>query len=130
NLLVQPALCDLNQNRALTRSQYFESRPEHAQGFFILAARTVASESNIYSIQKILVSERLREKLDGAALHRLHGHRNVAMSGDEDDLGFDARRGEIALKIQAASPWQSHIEDQTGRAIRQFGSQKIGNRRK
>jgi hypothetical protein len=48
NLLVQPALCDLNQNRALTRSQYFESCPEHAQGFFILAARTVSSEPGRY----------------------------------------------------------------------------------
>ena len=45
NLLVQPALRNLNQNRALTRSQYFESRPERAQSFFILAACTVAREA-------------------------------------------------------------------------------------
>ena len=45
NLLVQPALRNLNQNRALPRSQYFESRPERAQGFFVLAARTVAKRS-------------------------------------------------------------------------------------
>jgi hypothetical protein len=49
------------------------------------------------------------------------------MSGDENDRESDARRGEITLKIQSAPPRQSHIEDQTGRAVGRFGSQKVGN---
>jgi hypothetical protein len=67
----------------------------------MLSTRTIASEPDIHSIQKILVAERLREKLDGAALHRLHGHRNVAMPGDEDDRESDAPGGEISLKSVA-----------------------------
>ena len=67
NLLVQPALRDLNQNRALTWRQSFESDPQRAQSLLILAASMAASEPSVYSIQKILVPERLRQKLDGAA---------------------------------------------------------------
>jgi len=116
-LLVQPALHDLYQNRALTRRQFFESRSERAQRLFFLAARTVASEPIIYSIQKVLVPKRLRQKFDRTGLHRLHGHRDVAMSSDENNREFDACCGEIALKIQAAPTRQSHIEYQAGRAI-------------
>ena len=105
NLLVQPALHDPKHDSAFTRRQCFESRPERAQAFVILAAHTVATKPNIYGIQKILLPERLRQKLDRARLHRLHGHGNVAISGDEDDWDLDTRRGQITLKIQPAPPW-------------------------
>ena len=49
NLLVQPALSNLKQNRTLSRRQYFEARPKRAQGFFILPASTVASEPDTSS---------------------------------------------------------------------------------
>src|SRR3984893_10958946 len=130
NLLVQTPLSDLSQNCALARRQDFESRPERRQCFFILAAFTVSGEPNIHSVQEILVSERLREELDGACLHRLDADRNVAMSGHEDDWESDARRGKIALKIQSALTRQSHIEDETSSAVGRFGGEKIGDGRK
>jgi hypothetical protein len=130
NLLVQTPLSDLSQDCALARRQDFESRPKRAQCFFILAACTVSGEPNIHSVQEILVPERLREELDGACLHRLHTHRDVAMSGHEDDRESDARRGEIALKIQSALTRQSHIEDETSSAIGRFATEKIGHGRK
>jgi hypothetical protein len=40
------------------------------------------------------------------------------------------RRGEFALKIKTALLQQSHVEDQTGAAIRRIGPEKIGNGRK
>src|SRR5258708_2306944 len=109
NLLVQSALYDLDENRAFTRRQFFESGPERAQGFFVLAARAVSSEPYIHGIQKILIPERLCQKLDGARLHRLHGHRNITVPGDEDDRERGARRGKIALKLQPAHSRHSHI---------------------
>src|SRR4051794_18807467 len=100
NLLVKSPLRNPNQDGALTRGQRFKSPPEVAQDLIILAAHTVAREPNTYRVQKILLSERLGQKLDGACLHRLHAHRNVPMSGHEDDWARDARCGEIALKIK------------------------------
>src|SRR4051794_32354078 len=99
NLLVEAAFRNLKQYRALPRCQHFESRLDCAQCFFAFSARTVPSEPKIHRIQKILVSKRLREKLDGPALHRLNGHRNIAMSSDEDDRQPNAGRSEVTLKI-------------------------------
>ena len=117
DLLVEPARsrpeCRIARSRGVSTSNRALST---FRCFFVLAARTVASEPNVYRIQKILVAKRLREKFDGAALHRLHGHRNVAVSGDEDDRKTDARRGEIALKVESAPPRQSDVEDEAGRA--------------
>lgn len=130
DLLVQTPLGDLSQNCTLARCQDFESRPERAQCLLILAAFTVLSESKIDRVQKILISERLGEKLDGARLHRLHAHRDVAMSGHEDDRESDARHGESSLKIQSTTTRQSRIEDNTSSAISRFGAEKISDGRK
>src|SRR3546814_1845027 len=81
-------------------------------------------------IQKILLPERFRQKLDGARLHCLHAHRNVPVPGDEDDREHDARCGELTLKVESASLWHSDVEDQAGRAIGWVRSDKIFNRRK
>ena len=96
----------------------------------VLAACAVSSEPHVYGVQKILIPERLRQELDGARLHRLHGHRNVSMSGDEDDRERHARRGKIALKFQPAPSRHSHVENQACRAIGRLGFRKLGNRRK
>lgn len=52
------------------------------------------------------------------------------MSGNEDDWERDARRGEVALKIESTSLWQPDVEDKTGRAIGWVRSDKIINGRK
>src|SRR3546814_16608046 len=64
-------------------------------------------------IQKILLPERFRQKLDGARLHCLHAHRNVPVPGDEDDREHDARCGELTLQVESASLWHSDVEDQS-----------------
>src|SRR6266403_3265853 len=68
NLLIPTALGDLNHDPALTERQHFESCPERTQSFVLLAPDAVTSEPEIDSVQKVLVTERLREELDGAAL--------------------------------------------------------------
>ena len=130
NLLTQTALCDLNHDLALTERQRFESRPERTEGFVLLAPDTIASEPEIDSVEKVLVTERLREELDGAALQRLYGHRNVSMPSDEDDRKLGVCRREIALKIEPAPPRQSHIENQAGGTIGRFESEIVSNRGK
>jgi hypothetical protein len=83
DLLVQLTPNNLNRDFALALRQFIKSRSKRAHGFVILAARAVTREPNVYSIQKILPPEWFREKLDGARLHRFHGHRDITMSRGE-----------------------------------------------
>src|SRR6267143_3799291 len=97
---------------------------------FILPASTIASEADLDRIEKVLIAERLRKELNGATLHRLHGHRNVAVPCDEDDWEVPVRGSKLALKIKTASPRESDIEHQARWAIRWIGLEKVGNVRK
>jgi hypothetical protein len=111
DLLVQPALCNPCQYAELTRCQGLESCPEACQRFMLFAPGTIASQPKINCVKKVLRAERLREELNGAPFHRLHAHRNVTVSGDEDNRELGIRRHEIALQIQSALPRQSYVED-------------------
>jgi hypothetical protein len=66
--------------------------------------------------------------LDSAALHRLHSHRDVAVSGDKDDGKLDVRVREVALEVEPAAPRQTHVEDEAGRRVRQVERLELGNR--
>ena len=107
-----------------------ETLPERSQGPVALPTGTIASEAGLDSIEEFLITERFCEELNGTALHRLHGHRDVGVRCNEDDWHLPVRRGKIALKLETASPRHSHVEHQTSRSVRQLGLEKIGNRRK
>jgi hypothetical protein len=59
--------------------------------------------------QQHVVLERLRQEVERAGFHRLHGRRDVAIAGDEDhrDVGS---AGELRLQPEAAEPRESDIE--------------------
>ena len=61
--------------------------------------------------------ERLGEKLDRAGLHRTHGHRNVAVPGDEDDRESDTCFRDLVLKRQSAHARQPHVEHEAARCV-------------
>ncbi len=96
---------------------------------FVLPSGTIAGEAELNSVEELLIPEGLCQELNGAALHRLHRHRDVAVPCDEDDREFLVRRGELTLKIKTALPRQSHVEDQAGGAVRRIRLEKVGNGR-
>src|SRR3954470_20164418 len=96
----------------------------------MLPPDTIARKAELDGIKQILLAERLGKELDGAALHRLHRHRDISVGCDEDDWEFPLSGGELALEIKTASPRQSHIQHQARRAIGRLGLEKIGNGRK
>ena len=53
--------------------------------------------------------ERLRRKVERVGFHRLHGHRDVAVAGDEDDRNIGPA-GEPPLQLEAAESLEFHIE--------------------
>jgi hypothetical protein len=50
------------------------------------------------------------EELDSAGFHGTHGHRYVAMAGDEDDRDRNAGLGEFAPESQATEVRQPHVQ--------------------
>ena len=119
NLFVQATGRDMDHDLTLAGAERFETRPERMQGPIILATGAIASEAGLDRVEEILITERFCEELYGTALHRLYGHRDVAMRRDENDRQLPVRRGKVALKLKAASPRHSNVEDQTSRAVRQ-----------
>jgi hypothetical protein len=85
---------------------------------------TVARKTELNGVEEILIAERLGQELDGTSLHRLHGHWDVAMPGDEDDRNLPLCCGELALKIEAALAKHSDVEHQAGGAIRRSDLRK------
>src|ERR1700739_1539825 len=84
-VVAEAAPYDLDHYLALPWAQRIEPRPERAQGLFILAPSTVASEAELDRVDQVLITERLAQKLYGTALHRLHRHRDIAVPRYEDD---------------------------------------------
>jgi len=107
-----------------------ETLPERTQGPIVLAASKIASEAGLDSLEKILIAKRFGEEFYGTALHRLHGHRNVAVRRHENDRHLPVGRGKVALKFETASSRHSNIEHQASWAVRRGGIEEIGNRRK
>src|ERR1700722_3480896 len=130
NLLADAATRDLNHDFALARAQRPEARLEGGQSEVVLPPGTIAREAELNGVQEVLIAEGLGQELDGAALHGLHRHRNVAVPGDEDDREVPAGRGELALKIKAALLWKPDIEHQAGGTIRRVGCKEVGDGRK
>src|SRR5215469_11868879 len=100
----------MEHDLAFARAQAIETLPERSQRPIALPSGTIPSEPGLDGVKELLITERLCEELHGAALHRLHGHRHIGVCGDEDDRELSVCRGELALKLQTASPWQSHVE--------------------
>src|SRR5258707_4758575 len=120
NLFAKAAVRDLNHDLVLLGAQRLEAFPEGGQSSFILPPNTIASEAELNGVEELLITERLRKELNGATLHRLHRHRDVAVPCDEDDWELPVRGGELALKIKTALPGQPDVEDQAGGAIRRI----------
>src|SRR5277367_809901 len=65
-----------------------------------------------------LLAKRLGEKIDGARLHALHRHRNVAVTTHEDDRKSDAKLVELRLEIQTTGAGKAHVKNEATRRVR------------
>ena len=84
----------------------------------VAAPCAVALDGRVDGVEQHLLVERLGEELDRAGLHRAHGHRNVAVPGDEDDRQSDACFRELLLKGESAHARQPHVEHEAARCVR------------
>src|ERR1700759_5580470 len=128
DLLTEPTPYDMYHDLTFPGGQRFEALSEHTQGLVVIAPGTIAREAELDCIEKLLITKRLLKEFYGNPFHRLHHHLDIAMSCNENDWELPAGCNELALKIKAALSRQSHVEDQAGRGVRQFGREKFGHR--
>src|SRR5712692_10057323 len=62
-------------------------------------------------VQEALRVDRLLEEVERAGLHRLDRARDVALAGDDDDLGFGVELLELADQLDAVDVGQHHVGD-------------------
>ncbi len=62
-------------------------------------------------VEQALGVDRLLEKVERAGLHRLDRSRDVALPGDDDDLGFGIELLELAHQLDAVDVGQHHVGD-------------------
>src|SRR5260221_537871 len=67
NLLAEAATRDLNYDFALAWAQRLEALLDVGQRKVVVAPGTIATEAELNGVEKILIAERLRQELDGAA---------------------------------------------------------------
>src|SRR6266478_5802653 len=124
-LLIEQARNYQGHDFALACGQRLVALSQLAKLTLLLARHPVAIQSLVDRIQQVLVPERLRQKLHRTGFHGLHRHRNISMTGDEDDGNPDARVGQLALKVQSVDSRKSHVQNQATWPIRPLAAQEL-----
>ena len=82
--LVRLARYDEIEDFAFTIGQAVESLRNLGMLLLLFAAFGIGLQGLANAVQQVLVAERLLDEVDCALLHRIDGHRHVAMSRDEN----------------------------------------------
>ena len=90
DLLVQHPGRDQLQHLALARGKAREAAHDILALAMLRAPGCIPQQRLAYGGHELGALHRLREEGDRAGFHRLHGRRNVALPGDEDDGPVDA----------------------------------------
>src|SRR5215510_5736609 len=110
NLLVHEPRCHQRHNLALTRGQRLKSCPYLRIELLFTTTLSITLKSPGHRVKYLLVTKRLGQEVDRAGLHGLDRHRNIAVTGNEDDRYLYAFPTEFRLQIKPAHPGQSDIE--------------------
>src|SRR5262245_52543847 len=102
DLLVHQAGGHESHHFQLARGESLKTRPHVRELPLGGPPLTVALERGHYSIQHVLVAERLDQEIHGPSLHGPHRHWNVAVPGHEDDGNGIAGFRQLGLQAEAA----------------------------
>jgi hypothetical protein len=110
DLLVESPCRDQCHHLSLARGQSLEARAELGDRALAVKPCAVLRQALIDGVKQILGAEWLCQKLYRTILHRLHGHRDIAVTGNEDNREPNVCRREVALEVKATSAWQSDVQ--------------------
>ena len=127
-LLVHEAGTHQTHNLLLALAEPLELGAQPRRFFVLLTTRPIGVERNPNGIEKVLFTQWLGEELDRAGLHGFHRHRNIAMTGNEDDRGVDLRPRQFGLEIETAQSRQPDIQNQAAQLVAAAALQEFGGR--
>src|SRR5690606_6230977 len=128
DLLVEPAERDRAHHLALARRKARLVFDEAAHDPRFDALRDIALDPGRNGIEQGLVAHRLGEEIDRARLHRLDGHRNIAMAGQEHDrLGIVVRH-QLLLEVEPAPARHAYVEHHAAGAIGKLRFHQLAHR--
>jgi hypothetical protein len=102
DLLVEAAAHHEDHYVTLSERQRGEAVSQFVQTSPLPALFVITAERGMDRVEQILFPSRLQEEIDRAPLHGLHRHRNVGMSGHEDQGEPVIRLRQFALQGEAA----------------------------
>src|SRR5690242_18569264 len=82
--------------------------------------KAVPTERRLHGFEKFLIVNGFRQEFDSARLHSSHRHRNITVTGDENDGYREMLFGEPSLKLEPAQPGQADVQHDTTRSVRAF----------
>ncbi len=124
-LLIEHARNDQCHDLPLARGHGFVTPSQFGKLALLLAHHPVAIQSLVDRIQQVLVAEGLGEELHCTGFHGLYRHRDIAMTGDEDDGNENVRVSQLPLKVQTVDSRKSHIQDEAAWSVRSFAAEEL-----
>lgn len=112
NLLVQSACHDQRHHLALPGRQPFETLTHLSESVSHRLQLLGAFKGVSDRAEQIGIGHRFRKEVSCPRFHRLHGHGDASMAGQENDRQPGI---ELALQFQTAAIGQLHIEYQARR---------------
>jgi hypothetical protein len=100
------------QDPALSWRQRFEPLDIAFDDYGFGALRNIPLDAGRYGVKQRLIAYGFSQEVDGSGLHCLHGHRNVAMTGQENDRLPVTVCSEMVLQVEAARSRHPNVEDQ------------------
>src|SRR5579862_1222580 len=79
------------------------------------AVLAVRFQRPLHPVDEVLIAERLLQEVERTLLHGLHGHRDVAVPGDEDHRNDRAAQIQLLLQLETAHTGHAHVEYQAAR---------------
>src|SRR6266446_2606521 len=86
-------------------------------------------ECLLHGVEEDLVVERLGQEVDGTHLHGAHGHRNVAVAGDEDHWDSTALVCQRLLQVEPAFPRHPDVHHEAAQTVEVPALQERARRR-
>jgi hypothetical protein len=130
-----PPILAAATQRPITDIAFSEPATEPAwktiPSWFVYGDHDTAIPPKLHAFMAERAHARATEVVEGAShvvMIGAHGHRDVAMTGDENDRNVNACFGELGLKVEPAYPGQSYVQHQAGNGIGKSAFQKVGGR--
>src|SRR5260221_4450659 len=115
---------------ALALAQGLVAFSQRGKVTLLAAPHAVAIQSLVDGIQQVLVFERLSQKLHSTRFHCLHRHRNISMTGDENDGNVDSCISQRALQVETVDSGKAHVQNKAAWSVRWLVAQKLFGRPK